>query len=84
MQNAPKCSNRKYWNSLKLLDCRDVTTNKGMFDSCIQHLGKAVSSVLNTDKNNTLLLHTNVFKLIFNAIFNADVAWFIGSIHYRF
>lgn len=42
-RNAPKCSNRKYWQQLKLLDARGVTTNKGMFDSCIQHLAKAMS-----------------------------------------
>ena len=42
-RNAPKCANRKYWQQLKLLDCRDVTTNKGMFDCCINHLAKAVS-----------------------------------------
>lgn len=42
-RNAPKCSNRKFWGQLKLLDCRDVTTNRGMFDRCIRHLAKAVS-----------------------------------------
>ena len=44
-RNAPKCANRKYWGQLKLLDCRDVTTNKGMFDSCMKHLTMAVSIV---------------------------------------
>ena len=42
-RNAPKCANRKYWGQLKLLDCRNVTTNRGMFDACIRHLDKAVS-----------------------------------------
>ena len=42
-RNAPKCSNRKHWQQLKLLDCREVASNKGMYDSCIQHLTKAVS-----------------------------------------
>ena len=42
-RNAPKCSNRKYWAQLKLLDKRKVTTNKGMYDACIEHLSKAVS-----------------------------------------
>ncbi len=42
-RNAPKCSNRKYWQQLKLLDCRDVDTNEGMFKSCIKHLTKAVA-----------------------------------------
>ena len=42
-RNAPKCANRKYWQQLKLLDARDVGTNQEMYDSCIQHLAKAVS-----------------------------------------
>jgi len=42
-RNAPKCANRKYWQQLKLLDCRDVDTNQGMFDSCIKHLTKAAA-----------------------------------------
>ncbi|KAL7542688.1 hypothetical protein ACHAXR_011997 [Thalassiosira sp. AJA248-18] len=42
-RNAPKCANRKYWQQLKLLDCRDVTTNEGMFSCCVQHLAKAMS-----------------------------------------
>eukprot|EP00984_Skeletonema_dohrnii_P002603 scaffold912_cov121-Skeletonema_dohrnii-CCMP3373.AAC.4 len=42
-RNAPKCSNRKYWQQLKLLDCRDVDTNEGMYGSCIKHLTKAVA-----------------------------------------
>eukprot|EP00984_Skeletonema_dohrnii_P005886 scaffold2082_cov110-Skeletonema_dohrnii-CCMP3373.AAC.1 len=42
-RNAPKCSNRKYWQQLKLLDCRNVDTNEGMFGSCIKHLTKAVA-----------------------------------------
>ncbi|KAL7552363.1 hypothetical protein ACHAWF_015597 [Thalassiosira exigua] len=42
-RNSPKCSNRKYWQQLKLLDCRDVTTNRGMYDSCVRHLEKAMS-----------------------------------------
>ncbi|KAL7439883.1 hypothetical protein ACHAXM_006921 [Skeletonema potamos] len=42
-RNAPKCSNRKYWQQLKLLDCRDVDTNQEMFHSCIKHLTKVVA-----------------------------------------
>lgn len=42
-RNAPKCSNRKYWEQLKLLDARNVTTNKGMYDACMLHLDTAVS-----------------------------------------
>ncbi|KAL9178842.1 hypothetical protein ACHAXT_003973 [Thalassiosira profunda] len=42
-RNAPKCANRKYWGQLKLLDCRDEKTNRGMFDACIRHLDKAMS-----------------------------------------
>ena len=43
-RNAPKCSNWKYWQQLKLLDQRTATSNKEMFNSCIQHLSKAVSN----------------------------------------
>lgn len=68
---------------LKLLDCRDVTTNKGMFDSCIQHLAKAVSSVLDMKQNiHIILLHTDSVQT--HTTLNADVVWFIGSIHHRF
>ena len=42
-RNAPKCSNRKYWQQLKLLDARNVSTNQGMFKACLNHLSKAVS-----------------------------------------
>ena len=42
-RNAPKCSNRKYWQQLKLLDARNVSTNQGMFKACMKHLSKAVS-----------------------------------------
>jgi nitric oxide synthase oxygenase domain/subunit len=42
-RNAPKCANRKYWQQLKLLDQRKATSNKEMFDCCIEHLSKAVS-----------------------------------------
>jgi hypothetical protein len=42
-RNAPKCSNRKYWQQLKLLDRRTAASNREMFNSCMQHLSKAVS-----------------------------------------
>ena len=42
-RNAPKCSNRKYWQQLKLLDCRDVKSNKDIYGSCMKHLTKAVA-----------------------------------------
>jgi len=42
-RNAPKCSNRKYWQQLKLLDCRDVNSNEGIYGSCMKHLSKAVA-----------------------------------------
>ena len=41
-RNAPKCSNRKYWEQLKLLDCREVDTNEGMYKSCLKHISKAM------------------------------------------
>jgi nitric oxide synthase oxygenase domain/subunit len=44
-RNAPKCSNRKYWQQLKLLDARDVSTNKGMYTACMTHLARAVSGM---------------------------------------
>lgn len=44
-RNAPKCSNRKYWEQLKLLDCRGVETNEGIFKSCLDHISKAMVSV---------------------------------------
>ena len=57
-RNAPKCSNRKYWQQLKLLDQRKVATNKEMFDCCIKHLSKAVSTLSisnNTHTQNVIL-----------------------------
>ncbi len=41
-RNAPKCSNRKYWEQLKLIDCREVKSNEGMFKCCVQHISKAM------------------------------------------
>ncbi|CAJ1387025.1 unnamed protein product [Effrenium voratum] len=37
-RNAPKCANRKFWNTLEVLDRRSVTTNQGMFEACLEHL----------------------------------------------
>jgi nitric oxide synthase oxygenase domain/subunit len=42
-RNAPKCSNRKYWQQLKLLDARDVSSNEGMYSACMAHLAKAMA-----------------------------------------
>lgn len=45
-RNAPKCSNRKVWNELQLLDRRDVTTNEGMFEACLEHLKMAQKNMV--------------------------------------
>lgn len=76
-RNAPKCANRKYWQQLKLLDCRDVATNKGMFDSCIQHLAKAVSSLCILVPMILLLLVLCSLNLIMQTLLDVDVVWFI-------
>ena len=84
-RNAPKCSNRKYWQQLKLLDQRKVATNKEMFDCCIKHLSKAVSTLgisNNTPTQNVILY---CFFTSFYCVFESlDVLWFLGSIHYCF
>eukprot|EP00898_Chlorokybus_atmophyticus_P007291 jgi/Chlat1/7563/Chrsp63S00556 len=40
-RNAPKCSNRKFWSELTLLDRRDVTTAQGMHTACLDMLETA-------------------------------------------
>eukprot|EP00898_Chlorokybus_atmophyticus_P001881 jgi/Chlat1/2694/Chrsp180S02868 len=40
-RNAPKCSNRKFWGELTLLDKRDVTSAEGMLDACLEMLESA-------------------------------------------
>ncbi|GMH45883.1 hypothetical protein BSKO_13846 [Bryopsis sp. KO-2023] len=40
-RNAPKCANRKVWAELQLLDRRDVHTNEGMFEACLEHFKMA-------------------------------------------
>ncbi len=65
-RNAPKCSNRKYWQQLKLLDQRMATSNKEMFNSCIQHLTKVVS-----DPKCVVICAESVLK--FHCSFHLDV-----------
>ncbi|GAQ81306.1 nitric oxide synthase [Klebsormidium nitens] len=43
-RNAPKCSNRKYWSTLRLLDKRHVSTAEGMNEACLEMMDLAVSS----------------------------------------
>ena len=43
-RNAPKCSNRKFWNEIKLLDKRNVKTNTEMFEACLEHLQLALKN----------------------------------------
>jgi len=41
-RNAPKCSNRKFWKELILIDQRHVTSNKGIWDACLDHAIRAL------------------------------------------
>jgi nitric oxide synthase oxygenase domain/subunit len=40
-RNAPKCSNRKFWGELNLLDARDATSPSGMHTACLEILERA-------------------------------------------
>ena len=83
-RNAPKCSNRKYWQQLKLLDARNVSTNKGMFKACMKHLSKAVSLCGIFSYIDTRYLFGS-FHLVahkaYNILTSSDDFWLIGSIH---
>ena len=74
-RNAPKCSNRKYWQQLKLLDQRTATSNKEMFNSCIQHLSKAVSN-----PKRVIVCTESVLK--FHRSFHLDVLWRVRGLHH--
>lgn len=74
-RNAPKCSNRKYWQQLKLLDQRTATSNKEMFNSCIQHLSKAVS-----DPKRVVVCAESVLK--FHCLFYLDVLRRVRGLHH--
>lgn len=41
-RNAPKCSNRKFWDELHVVDRRDARTNQDMFEACLAHLATAI------------------------------------------
>lgn len=47
-RNAPKCSNRKFWEELRLIDGRSATTPAEMFDVCLELLEKAGMSCVTT------------------------------------
>jgi hypothetical protein len=42
-RNAPKCVNRKFWDTLSLLDARHCDSNEQMFDAIKCHLVQALS-----------------------------------------
>lgn len=46
--NAPKCSNRKFWDSIRLLDARSAQTPQEMFTACLELLEKATLSCVTT------------------------------------
>jgi nitric-oxide synthase len=45
-RNAPKCANRKYWDSLTLLDHRSAQSNEQMFAACLSMLEHAMTSAV--------------------------------------
>ncbi|PNH01556.1 Nitric oxide synthase, inducible [Tetrabaena socialis] len=47
-RNAPKCSNRKFWEELTLLDYRHVDTAEGMYLACLDLLETATLSCVTT------------------------------------
>ncbi|KAG2495440.1 hypothetical protein HYH03_006386 [Edaphochlamys debaryana] len=47
-RHAPKCSNRKFWEELNLLDHRHVDTPEGMFLACLEMLEAATLSCVTT------------------------------------
>lgn len=75
-RNAPKCSNRKYWQQLKLLDQRMATSNQEIFDSCIKHLSKAVSD------SKCVVIFMSSLVLKFYRYFHLDVLWRVRGLHY--
>jgi hypothetical protein len=47
-RNAPKCSNRKFWDELKLIDARTASTPAEMLDACLRLLEDAGMSCATT------------------------------------
>ncbi|KAL4440247.1 hypothetical protein ABPG75_003248 [Micractinium tetrahymenae] len=47
-RNAPKCSNRKFWEELQLVDGRAARTPQDMFDACLEVLERATLSCVTT------------------------------------
>ena len=47
-RNAPKCSNRKFWEELKLFDGRKATTPAEMFEVCLDVLERATLTCVTT------------------------------------
>jgi len=37
-RNTPKCANRKFWNTLEVLDKRHATTSAEMYQACVEHM----------------------------------------------
>lgn len=53
-RNAPKCSNRKYWDTLNVIDARDANTPEEMFGACLSLLEKANETFATSSQSNVL------------------------------
>lgn len=43
-RNAPKCINRKFYNTLDVIDAREATTNEQMFEAIKTHLKRGIGA----------------------------------------
>jgi len=43
-RNAPKCINRKFWQTLEIIDARDASTNEEMFNAIKTHLSRCIEA----------------------------------------
>ena len=42
-RNSRRCIGRRFWESLDVVDARDVTTAEGIFEACIAHLRRSTN-----------------------------------------
>ena len=42
-RNSRRCIGRRFWESLEVVDARDVTTAEGIFEACIAHLRRSTN-----------------------------------------
>ena len=61
-RNAPKCSNRKYWNTLHVIDAREANNAEEMFGACLSLLERANETFATSSQSNVLVFRPQTRK----------------------